>query len=296
MNLKQGLLCAGMYLLSSVYHINANAVQPDNNLSNNTTAAASSDLDRYIATVYNSIDFAEGKISEEAFGKAMRGYLNLQAAGKLGAAQNILSIVDFTLSSNSKRLWIIDLAARKVLFHTLVAHGQGSGDEFATAFSDNNNSHQSSLGFYVTGDTYLGEHGTSLRLHGQDKGFNTSAFNRGVVVHGADYVSPAFCQGNQRLGRSWGCPAVASSLAPAIIKTIKNGSCLFIYARQDKYLASGYWLNKKVEQLPAPAGNPFIMPAPCADPTASAPQLAAQQEVAAPVAPNGGGQRVTGKL
>jgi hypothetical protein len=181
--------------------------------------------------------------------RQMRGYLNLKNAGQLNNDKEIISICDFTLSANTNRLWIIDLRQHKVLFNTYVAHGQGSGEEFATSFSNTENSHQSSIGFYVTDETYIGEHGLSLRLKGLDNRYNSAALERGIVLHGADYVCRDFIEGNQRLGRSWGCPAVASNLAPNIINSIKGGSCLFIYYPDKKYLATSFWLNKKANKM-----------------------------------------------
>jgi hypothetical protein len=204
----------------------------------------------YIAGVYKKINFCrDGKLNPIVFEYAYRGYINLKSANKLNNEREIISVCDFSLSSNVYRLWIIDLKKNKILFNTYVAHGQGSGEEYATAFSNIDNSHQSSLGFYVTGETYIGDHGLSLYLHGQDQKYNTAAYDRSIVLHGADYVSSDFIQGNQRLGRSWGCPAVAEELAPEIINTIKDGTCLFIYAPHKKYLASSYWLNKKENKL-----------------------------------------------
>lgn len=260
MTLKQGILCTGLFFLSSVCQITASALElGDNNEISTSRNPAASKADAYILQVYNNIKFTDAKLDVEIFNKAMKGYLNLRSAGKLGSNQDILTIADMSLSSNKSRLWIIKLSTGKVLYHTYVAHGQGTGDEFATAFSNRDNSHQSSLGFYVTGEIYQGEHGTSLRLDGMDKGYNHSALQRGIVVHGADYVSSKFIAGNQRLGRSWGCPAVESKLAPAIINTIKNGSCLFVYAAQNKYFADSYWLNKRIESVPVAGANSMLV-------------------------------------
>lgn len=247
-----------MFLLSSFCHQSLRASEPGSAVA----AIAANDVDSYISGVYDGIDFGKDgdKLNPEVFKLAMKGYLNLKDAGKLGGDKQILTVVDFTRSSNQNRMWIIDLKANKVLMHTYVAHGQGSGDEFATAFSNLENSHQSSLGFYVTGDTYIGEHGTSLRLNGMDNGYNNAAFDRGIVVHGADYVCKDFIAGNQRLGRSWGCPAVNSKLAPGIINTIKGGTCLFLYYPQKTYLKTAYWVNKKVENVPA-SRNIAMLPA-----------------------------------
>jgi hypothetical protein len=133
------------------------------------------------------------------------------------------------LSSNSKRLWVIDLATNTILFQSLVAHGRNTGEEFAKSFSNSAQSFKSSLGFYATGEIYSGKHGMSLRLDGLEKGINDNARSRGVVVHGANYVSNSFIKNNKRLGRSQGCPALPEELSKEIINVIKDKSCLFIY-------------------------------------------------------------------
>ena len=208
-------------------------------------------VERYIEQIYKQIDFSKSAhLSYEVFDKAYRGYLNLLNSGKLNTDNNILSVCDFSLPSTENRLWIIDLNKKKVLFNTYVAHGEGSGEEVATSFSNNENSHKSSLGFYVTGDIYEGEHGTSLRLNGMDDGFNDAAYDRSIVVHGAEYVCDKYIAKKQRLGRSWGCPAVPPSLSLPIINAIKYGTCLFIYYPDNKYLSSTYWLNRKITRLP----------------------------------------------
>ena len=208
-------------------------------------------VESYISGVYRQIDFGKyNHLQYDAFDKAYHGYLNLKNAGKLNADKAIISVCDFSLPSTEKRLWIIDLRNKKVLYNTYVAHGQGSGADYARYFSNKANSHESALGFYVTEDTYQGKHGTSLRLEGMDKGFNDAAYDRGIVVHGADYVSDQFIKSTNRLGRSWGCPAVPSKLSLPIINTIKDRTCLFIYYPETKYLETGYWLNKQVNDLP----------------------------------------------
>lgn len=194
------------------------------------------------AALYNQIDFGTNKVSFDAFNKAYQGYLNLKKAGKLTGG-DIISIADFSQISAKKRLWIIDLARKKVLFNTQVAHGQGSGGEFPTVFSNTGDTHQSSIGFYVTKSTYGGKHGTSLRIAGMDKGFNDNAEARSVVIHPANYCSPSYmAQHKGGIGRSWGCPAVSPELAQPIINTIKDGTMLFIYAPQAKQYSST-WLN-----------------------------------------------------
>jgi hypothetical protein len=205
------------------------SVNADNSDNNNTGNSA--------GDVYNEINFGNNKISFQAFSHAYKGYMNLKKAGKLTSGRNIITIADFSLASTANRLWVIDLSRKKVLFNTYVAHGSGSGNAYATAFSNNGSSHQSSLGFYVTGSTYCGKHGCSLRIAGMDRGFNDNAEERAVVMHSANYVTKG------HVGRSWGCPALAPQLAQPIINTIKNGTCLFIYAPQQRYLQSSHWLN-----------------------------------------------------
>jgi hypothetical protein len=213
------------------------------NTSRNKGSNTHSNHSNTIADVYQQISFGKNKISFEAFSKAYKGYVNLKKAGKLSSGRNIISIADFSLASTAKRLWVIDLSKKKVLFNTHVAHGQGSGNTYATSFSNTDASHQSSLGFYVTRSTYCGKHGCSLRLEGMDRGFNDNAGSRAVVMHAANYCSPGYVKANNRLGRSWGCPAIAPEVAQPIINTIKDGTCLFIYAPKQKYIQSSKWLN-----------------------------------------------------
>lgn len=190
--------------------------------------------------LYKQIDFGANKVSFDAFNKAYQGYLNLKKAGKL-SGNEVISIADFSLISTAKRLWVIDLAKKKVLFNTQVAHGQGSGGAYATVFSNKDQSHQSSIGFYVTKSTYGGKHGRSLRIAGMDKGFNDNAEARNVVIHPANYCSPGYMAATKKVGRSWGCPAVSPEVAQPIIDTIKDGTMLFVYAPQAKF--SSQWLN-----------------------------------------------------
>lgn len=208
----------------------------------------------YISGIYKKIDFCSvGRLNPKVFEYAFRGYLRLSESGKLNPEKETLTIADYSLSSNVCRLWVIDMVNYKVLFNTYVAHGQGSGEEFATQFSNRPNSHQSSLGFYVTGDTYFGQHGLSLYLHGMDAHYNSAAYSRDIVVHAADYVSEVFIAGNQRLGRSWGCPALPVDLSDSIVQAISGGSCLFVFYPDETYLARSQWLK------PGTSGKPVFV-------------------------------------
>jgi hypothetical protein len=193
--------------------------------------------------LYKSITFEEGhELNEEVFFKALTGFENLKKAGLLNQEAHLLTVCDFSMSSNTKRLWVIDTEEKKVLFNSLVAHGKNTGEEFATNFSNTNSSLQSSLGFYITDATYNGDNGYSLKLLGMDKGFNDAAYKRAIVMHGADYVSEEFAATHKRIGRSWGCPAVPRALTQPIINTIKGRSCLFIYYPDQNYLSKSEWL------------------------------------------------------
>jgi hypothetical protein len=169
----------------------------------------------------------------ESFTEALKGFYLLKEKGLV--RKNILTLIDFSMSSNSKRLWVIDLTTNTILYNSLVAHGRNTGNEFATSFSNSAESFKSSLGFYATGEIYSGKHGKSLRLDGLEKGVNSNARDRAIVIHGADYVSSSFIQNNKRLGRSLGCPALPMNLSSEIIQTIKDKSCLFIYYPSNSY-------------------------------------------------------------
>jgi len=192
-------------------------------------AHTASAIETKAASIYGQLHSAtiSAMPKMESFTKALEGFYSLKAQGKI--TKDVLTLVDFSLSSNTKRLWVIDLSTNTILFHSLVAHGKNTGEEFADAFSNKAESFKSSLGFYVTGEIYTGKHGKSLRLDGQERGVNDNARNRSVVMHGADYVSESFIRDHHRLGRSQGCPAIPVELTDEIIDAIKDKSCLFIY-------------------------------------------------------------------
>jgi hypothetical protein len=155
----------------------------------------------------------------------------------------ILTVIDYSLPSTQRRLWVLDLESEDVLFHELVAHGRGSGENFAVLFSNLEGSKQSSLGLFRTGETYDGKHGYSLRLSGLEPGVNDLAEERAIVIHGADYATPAFAERHGRLGRSWGCPALDPSVHRRVIDTIKDGTALFVYYPDDEWLGESSFLD-----------------------------------------------------
>ena len=191
-------------------------------------ATSNNDLDSKAETLYNNLNANNFILPrKESFIEALNGFYKFKSEQVI--QKNILTLVDFSYSSKEKRLWVIDIENNIILFQSFVAHGQNSGVEYATQFSNKPESHKSSLGFYATGETYYGKHGYSLRLDGLEKGVNSNARGRAIVIHGAKYVSENFIEHNGRLGRSYGCPSLPTEISGKIIDTIKNKSCLFVY-------------------------------------------------------------------
>lgn len=192
--------------------------------------------------LYESLQLQQKGLKQEVFQYALKGYKNLAETGRLNNS-SIISICDYSQSSRKKRLYVINLETQKVILNTYVAHGKASGSEYATLFSNIPESHKSSLGFYITDNTYIGAHGLSLRINGIEKGFNDKANKRAIVIHGADYVNESFLRKNKSMGRSFGCPAVSFKDHKLLINTIRDGSCLFIYHPTKNYLQRSKIIN-----------------------------------------------------
>lgn len=192
--------------------------------------------------LYDSMQLAVKGLSQNAFNFAIKGFYKLLNDGRF-KNDNIITIVDFSLPSSKKRLFVIDLDKKELLYNTYVAHGINSGKLMANKFSNSPESYKSSLGFYQTLDTYMGGHGYSLRLQGLEKGINDNAKRRDIVIHGADYVAESLIWLQGYIGRSWGCPALPQKLYRPIINTIKNGTCLFIYSPDKLYLKKSAIIN-----------------------------------------------------
>ena len=180
----------------------------------------------------------DGKIAFNIFNIAVTGSHMIENRGK----KNIISIIDFTKPSTEERFFVIDLEHKVLKYKCYVAHGRNSGDNYAKSFSNDRESLKSSLGFYLTAETYSGVHGYSLKLDGQEKNINDKARLREIVIHGAEYVSDEFIKKYGRLGRSWGCPALPINISKEIIDVISGGSCLFIYGDDKYYVTTSEFL------------------------------------------------------
>ena len=186
--------------------------------------------------IYDSLHLGDAGLSRIAYEDGLAGLSQLVSTGDIQNA-GILSIIDLSLPSYEKRLFIIDLNECSLIFNTYVSHGRNSGKVMATRFSNRPRSCESSLGFYVTGETYIGHHGYSLRLNGKEQGINDNACSRGIVIHSAPYVNERIAKNQGFIGRSEGCPAIPKTLHKSIIEKIKNGTCLFLYS-PDKFYES----------------------------------------------------------
>jgi hypothetical protein len=213
-------------------------------------------LTLFIALAFNAASGAREKASTEtaAWNHAALGTIDPHVFDlALGAARcairsgaiadpSTLTIIDYSKPSTAKRLWVYDLRSHELLYEELVAHGQGSGDNLPTVFSNTPDTHASSLGLFRTEDTYVGKNGYSLRLTGLDEGFNHRARERAIVMHGAPYVSEDFVKANGRLGRSWGCPALREGVAREVIDRVRGSGILFAYYPDQNWLESSKYL------------------------------------------------------
>jgi hypothetical protein len=201
-----------------------------------------SDPENVNVSLYDHLQLAKLGLQKHIFERALAGWQNMKKRNELGRPE-LISIADLSQSSNAKRLYVIDLENKTVLFNTYVSHGRNSGEEYASSFGNKPQCYKSSLGFYLTGNSYNGAHGLSMRLKGLEKDINHHAEERGIVVHGAPYVSESFIQANGRLGRSQGCPAVPEKECAPIVNSIKEGSCFFIFYPDSGYFKRSVYYN-----------------------------------------------------
>ncbi len=179
------------------------------------------------------------KLNKEVLKLALTAYMKAKEKGSV--KKSVLTVIDYSIPSNKERMWIFDVDKETLLYNTFVAHGKNSGVFTAKHFSNKPSSKESSIGTFVTSDTYIGSKGYSLNLKGLEQGVNDKAYDRRIVIHGAWYVEPGFIKSAGRAGLSWGCPAVAKTISKPLINAIKNGSVVFAYYPDKNYLShSGY--------------------------------------------------------
>ena len=229
----------------AIYNSNevVNTMSNEGSLSNNNILKLDRlNFDDSLLSLYNSMSLSTYDLSYEVFRYGMIGFYALKQEGKL-SDKNLVSIIDFTKPSSKKRFYTLDLDNRNVKYFTYVSHGKNTGEDIAKSFSNTVHSNQSSLGFYVTAETYVGSKGYSLKLDGKEKGYNDRMRERAVVMHEADYVSEHWIKNYGRLGRSQGCPALPREISKEIINNIKNHTAIFAYYNDDMYLKDSRYLN-----------------------------------------------------
>lgn len=246
----KSLLIAFLFL--SLQSFNENKGLPDekNFPSLFSNSANSPVLKRTADSIYDLISLGEYGLERGVFFNAYKGYQYLESRGRIGR-KNILTICDYSQSSNNKRLYVIDLHNSRLLFNTFVSHGRNSGSEFATSFSNHNNSNKSSLGFLVTGGTYNGKAGYCMRFEGMEAGINDRVKSRGIVLHGSQFVNETIMSARGIIGRSLGCPAVPFGMHLKIIDVIKGGSCFFINSPDQWYAHNSTILNSRFDIGPS---------------------------------------------
>lgn len=220
------LVCASLLLAAPTSHATASSA---------TAAAAAFAPGAWPAATLGHID-------PHVFRLALRASACAIRSGAVHAVRT-LTVIDYSRPSSEERLWVFDLDRRELLYRELVAHGQGSGDNLAVAFSNQPDTHASSIGLFATEDTYVGRNGYSLRLDGLDHGFNDRARERAIVMHGASYVSREFVRAQGRLGRSWGCPALREGIARELIDHVKGSGLLFAYYPDQNWLQNSRFLS-----------------------------------------------------
>lgn len=224
-------------LMNTILTLIAVALLASNLSSSSTSYAAKPHAD--IQSEANHLALKAPHLNRKVLQLALTAYhkANLKGAVK----KPVLTVIDYSLPSYKQRMWVFDLNHERLLFNTYVAHGKNSGLDIPHHFSNITSSKETSLGTYITRNTYIGSKGYSLNLQGLEKGFNDNAYNRRVVIHGAWYVEPDFIKRAGRAGRSWGCPSIARTLAKPVINAIKNGSVVFAYYPDRNYLShTGY--------------------------------------------------------
>lgn len=259
MLLKQGLATAFFCFCTAAYAGNNKTIAETNNASGSVNYPLLPDDVRWKADdIYEALKLNCIGLEREVFYKAFKGYTHLLYEGLVNNP-NVLTIADFSQSSKNKRLYVIDLANRKVAFNTFVSHGKNSGSEMATSFSNLKDSYKSTMGFMLTDDTYKGSCGYSLRFNGMEPGINDRIRNRDIILHGSRYVNEYKADEDGRVGNSLGCPAVPMSECGGIIDCIKGGTVYFIYTPDEFYNESSSIINGALI-APPPLINTSVLP------------------------------------
>ena len=235
-----------------------------------TSSAESPALKRMSDSLYNLIGLNNYGLEREVFYAAIKGYEYLENQGAI-RKKNVLTICDYSQSSNNKRLYVIDVTEARLLFNTYVSHGKNSGGEFATSFSNLRESNKSSLGFLLTAETYNGKAGYSMRFDGMEAGINDHVRARDIVLHGSNFVNSRVVEERGKIGNSLGCPAIPIAQRKQIIDVIKGGSCFFINHPDSWYARTSAIINSRFDLVPAPVAETLhTVPAQQSTATASA--------------------------
>lgn len=233
--LKRVVLLSALFIFIFPAYAGFSTTEPDYDLPKNShNRSPEAVFASYSEHFYNKIN--DNSLDFEAFAHALKGYVKLKENGELQNSK-YLTVIDMRVSANEDRFFIINMETQTIEHKSVTAHGKNSGVEYAKRFSNRVNSHQSSIGFYRTAETYFGKHGFSLRLDGLEHS-NSNARKRAIVIHQADYVETGFIKQHGRLGRSFGCPSLPEKDYKIIIEKIKEGSCLFIYFPKENYLST----------------------------------------------------------
>lgn len=165
-----------------------------------------------------------------------------QATDRGQTERSLITIIDYSRPATERRLWVVDLATGDVLMHEHVAHAARTGGTWAGSFSNAVGSYQSSLGTFITANSYLGIRGLSLRLRGVEPGINDNALRRGIVVHGTPNVTEARALAG-RQGRTEGCPAVPMESARRLVRLIEGGVVVFAWYPDRTFIARSQYLD-----------------------------------------------------
>jgi len=248
---KKTMIAALLLVSVQSFANNSTNGLPDKNFPSLLSNSANSPVIKKVAdSIYDLISLGEYGLEKDVFFTAYKGYSFLLNKGLLRKT-NLLTICDYSQSSNNKRLYVIDLLNSRLLFNTYVSHGRNSGNEFATSFSNYDNSNKSSQGFLVTSSVYSGKAGMSLQFDGMEQGINDRVRSRSIVLHGSRFVNENIMNARGTIGKSLGCPAVPYGIHTRIIDAIKGGSCFFINSSDSWYAQTSRILNAAFDISPA---------------------------------------------